>query len=122
MNTPVEALEHAYPFRVRRYGVRRGSGGAGRHRGGDGIVREIALLADATVSFMTERREMAPWPLNGGGPGAKGRNAVVHGGRRRERPGKDRLEAQAGDVIVLETPGGGGWGRPERKGKRGKRG
>ncbi|MBI3026045.1 MAG: hydantoinase B/oxoprolinase family protein, partial [Candidatus Tectomicrobia bacterium] len=119
MNTPVEALEHAYPFRVRRYTVRRGSGGRGRHRGGDGIVREIELLADATVSFMTERRVLAPYPLQGGGPGTPGRNTLLRGGRRLRLPGKARVEARAGDVIRVETPGGGGWGRPGGK-KKGK--
>ena len=112
MNTPVEALEHAYPFRVRRYTVRRGSGGKGRHRGGDGIVREVELRADATVSFMTERRELSPYPLNGGRPGTPGRNSLLRGGKRLPLPGKARVEARAGDVIRVETPGGGGWGRP----------
>jgi N-methylhydantoinase B len=118
MNTPIEALEHAYPFRVRRYGVRRGSGGRGLHRGGDGIVREIELRADATVSFMTERREMAPYPLAGGEPGKKGRNSILSGKKRIPVPGKARLEVRAGDVISLETPGGGGWGkRPAKRRK-----
>lgn len=116
MNTPVEALEHAYPYRVRRYGVRHGSGGRGLHRGGDGIVREIELMADATVSFMTERRKMVPYPLAGGEPGKKGRNSVFSGNKRISVPGKARLETRAGDIISLETPGGGGWGK--RPGKR----
>ncbi len=115
MNTPIEALEHAYPYRVRRYGVRRGSGGRGRHRGGDGIVREIEVMVDATVSFMTERREMAPYPLAGGMPGKKGRNAILRGKEKIPVPGKARLETRAGDVVSLETPGGGGWGRSARK-------
>ena len=119
MNTPVEALEHAYPYRVRRYGIRRGSGGRGKHGGGDGIMREIEVMVDATVSFMTERREMAPYPLNGGEPGKPGRNAIYRGKKRIPVPGKARLEAKAGDVISLETPGGGGWGRPPAKRKRG---
>ncbi|MBI3129264.1 MAG: hydantoinase B/oxoprolinase family protein [Candidatus Tectomicrobia bacterium] len=117
MNTPVEALEHAYPFRVRRYTVRRGSGGRGLHRGGDGIVREIELRADATVSFMTERRVLAPYPLKGGRPGATGRNSLLRGGKAIRLPGKARVEARAGDVIRIETPGGGGWGRPGKKDK-----
>ncbi len=115
MNTPVEALEHAYPFRVKRYGVRRGSGGRGKHRGGDGIVRQIELLADATVSFMTERRVMAPYPVAGGRPGKNGRNSILRGKKRIGVPGKARMEAKAGDLISLETPGGGGWGRPPGK-------
>ena len=118
MNTPIEALEHAYPFRVRRYGVRRGSGGRGQHRGGDGIIRDIELRTDATVSFMTERREMAPYPLAGGESGKKGRNSILSGKKRIPVPGKARLEVRAGDVISLETPGGGGWGkRPARRRK-----
>lgn len=110
LNTPIEALEHAYPFRVSRYAVRRGSGGRGRHRGGEGIVREIELLGDATVSFMTERRERAPWPLAGGEPGKRGRNSLITGRKTRRLPGKARLQAKRGDRIRLETPGGGGWG------------
>ena len=94
-----------------RYTVRRGSGGAGKHRGGDGIIREIELLGDATVSFMTERREKAPWPLNGGEPGMKGRNSLIQAGETQEFSGKARLSAKRGDRIRLETPGGGGWGR-----------
>ncbi len=111
LNTPIEALEHAYPFRVSRYTVRRGSGGHGRHRGGDGIVREIELLDDATVSFMTERRAVAPWSLGGGEPGTKGRNLLITEGESRKFPGKARIAAKRGDRIRLETPGGGGWGK-----------
>ncbi len=116
-NTPIEALEHAYPFRVRRYGVRRGSGGKGKARGGDGIVREIEMLADGTVSFMTERRTLRPYGMNGGMPGKAGRNAILRGGRWIRLPGKVRLEAKAGDRLVIHTPGGGGWGRPPGKKK-----
>ena len=111
LNTPIEALEHAYPFRVSRYTVRRGSGGRGEHRGGDGIVREIELLGDATVSFMTERRERAPWPLEGGKPGMKGRNLLIRGGKNRRFSGKARFSAKRGDRVRFETPGGGGWGK-----------
>ena len=111
LNTPIEALEHAYPFRVSRYAVRRGSGGRGAHRGGDGIVREIELLGDAAVSFMTERRETAPWPLAGGEPGMKGRNLLIRGGKKRRFPGKARVRARRGDRVRFETPGGGGWGK-----------
>jgi N-methylhydantoinase B len=117
MNTPIEALEHAYPFRVRRYGIRRGSGGRGAHRGGDGIVREIELLTDATVSFMTERRVMQPYSLAGGQPGKSGRNSII-GAKKVRVPGKTRVDAKAGEVILLETPGGGGWGRPSARKKK----
>ena len=113
LNTPIEALEHAYPFRVSRYTVRRGSGGQGKNRGGDGIVREIELLGDATVSFMTERREIEPWPLQGGEPGMKGRNLLIREGENQQFSGKARFSAKPGDKVRLETPGGGGWGKKE---------
>src|SRR5206468_9733782 len=80
LNTPAEALEYAYPFRVTRYAVRRGSGGAGRFRGGDGVVREIELLADARVTILSDRRERGPYGLAGGEAGAAGRNWVVRTG------------------------------------------
>jgi N-methylhydantoinase B len=109
LNTPVEALEHFYPFRVRRYGVRRGSGGAGRHRGGDGIVREIELLTDADISLLTERRTSGPYGLEGGSPGQAGRN-LLNGDTL---PAKGSLRVRAGDRLTIETPGGGGYGKPE---------
>lgn len=111
MNTPIEALEHAYPFRVVKYGICRGSGGKGKHRGGDGIVRDIEILGEATVSFMTERRSIPPYPLAGGKPGTPGRNAIIRGGKRIFVPGKARKEALPGDIISIQTPGGGGWGK-----------
>ena len=107
LNTPVEALELYYPLRVARYAVRRGSGGAGRRPGGDGLVREIELLQDAEVTLLTERRRHAPWGLAGGGPGAPGRNLC----NARELPGKVQRALRAGDRLTVETPGGGGWGR-----------
>jgi N-methylhydantoinase B len=110
LNTPVEVLEINYPVRVRRYGLRRGSGGAGMQRGGEGIVREIELLADAQVSLLSDRRKMAPYGLAGGGPGAKGRNVILLQGRSRKLPSKCSLSAPEGAVIRVETPGGGGWG------------
>lgn len=114
-NTPVEALERAYPMRVLRYRLRRGSGGAGAAPGGEGIERDLAVLTDATVSLITERRVSAPWGLAGGGPGAVGENWLLHGGdeRRAERlPDKCTVRLRAGDVLRMLTPGGGGWGRP----------
>lgn len=110
LNTPVEALEAYYPFVVRRYAVRRGSGGRGRHRGGDGLVREIELLEPAEVTVLSERRTVAPYGLAGGSSGRRGRNLLVHRGRPRPLPGKINLRVEAGDAIRLETPGGGGWG------------
>ncbi|HSN73867.1 MAG TPA: hydantoinase B/oxoprolinase family protein [Anaerolineae bacterium] len=110
LNTPVEALEYAYPLRVQRYEIRRGSGGAGRWRGGDGVRRDIELLADAQVTILSERRIFAPYGLAGGEPGQLGRNVLIRAGEKQELPGKTTLVAQAGDVISVQTPGGGGWG------------
>jgi N-methylhydantoinase B len=110
LNTPVEALEINYPVRVRRYGLRRRSGGAGKYRGGDGIVREIELLADAQVSLLSDRRKIAPHGLAGGGAGAKGKNELAVRGRRKKLPSKCSLHVPAGAAIRIETPGGGGWG------------
>ncbi len=113
LNTPVEALEYAYPIRVRRYALRRGSGGAGRYRGGDGLIREIEFLCPATVTVLSERRRSAPYGLRGGEPGRPGCNLLIRRGEERELPGQVALQVQAGDLLSLRTPGGGGWGRPE---------
>jgi N-methylhydantoinase B len=110
LNTPVEALEHAYPLRVRQYRLRDGSGGEGRHPGGEGIIREIELLADARLTLLTERRRFAPYGLQGGGPGEPGRNLLLAQGKAREVPGKCSLAGRRGDRLRIETPGGGGWG------------
>ena len=110
LNTPIEALEYAYPFRVRSYRYREGSGGEGRYRGGDGIVREIEVTTPARITLLTDRRIFKPYGLNGGGPGAAGRSLLISGDESKELPGKCSLEAKAGDVIRIETPGGGGWG------------
>ena len=111
LNTPVEALEYSVPLRVRRYSIRRGSGGAGLHRGGDGIVREIELLADAQVSLLSDRRRFAPYGLDGGEDGRRGKAVLIdHKGRRRKLAGKFSIKARSGDRIVIETPGGGGHG------------
>ena len=115
LNTPIEALEYAYPLRVRRYAIRRGSGGAGRHRGGDGLVREIECLAPATVTILSERRRTQPFGLGGAEPGTAGHNLLQHDDQVQELPGKVQVRVQAGDVLCLLTPGGGGWceGDPE---------
>ncbi|MDX1393115.1 MAG: hydantoinase B/oxoprolinase family protein [Gemmatimonadota bacterium] len=111
LNTPIEALEHAYPYRVRRYAVRRGTGGAGRYRGGDGVERDLELLGDATVTILSDRRLGRPYGLAGGEPGAPGENSVVHpDGGVRELAGKDSARVTAGSVVRIRTPGGGGWG------------
>lgn len=114
-NTPIEALERAYPLRVRRYRLRRGSGGAGGARGGDGIERDLEVLEDVTVSLITERRVSQPWGLVGGEPGAVGQNWLLPGGdeARAERlADKCTIQLEAGDVLRMLTPGGGGWGEP----------
>ncbi|MFN7973881.1 MAG: hydantoinase B/oxoprolinase family protein [Acidobacteriota bacterium] len=111
-NSPVEILESLYPVRVRRYAVRRGSGGAGRRRGGDGIVREIEALVPATLTLLTERRRIRPWAIAGGRPGKPGRNTLVGTTGDRVLPSKATLALREGDVIRVETPGGGGHGAP----------
>ena len=114
-NTPVEALERAFPLRIRRYSLRRGSGGAGLGAGGDGVVKEWEVLEDCTVSLITERRVSQPWGLAGGGPGAVGENWLLPGGdesRAEPLPDKCTVRLSAGDVLRMLTPGGGGWGEP----------
>jgi len=112
LNTPIEALEYAYPFRVRRYGYRDGSGGAGQFRGGDGLVREIELLSDAQVTLLADRRKFRPYGLQGGEEGAAGRTIVTlaSSGEEIALPGKCSRKLVKGDVLRIETPGGGGWG------------
>lgn len=112
-NTPIEALHTHYPLRVTTYTLRRGSGGAGRYRGGDGIHREILFRAQATLSLMGERRRNPPWGLAGGDPGATGEDWLVRANGAKERlPGKVTTEVAPGDRLVVRTPGGGGWGTP----------
>jgi N-methylhydantoinase B len=109
-NSPVEAFEHQYPVRVRTYRVRRGSGGAGLHGGGDGITRDFEFLEPAEVTILSDRRERGPWGLNGGGDGAPGRNVLVREGQETTVAAKARFEVKNGDVLRIESPGGGGWG------------
>jgi N-methylhydantoinase B len=118
LNTPIEVLEHAYPVRVRQYGLRPGSGGAGKFRGGDGIIREIELLTPSQVGFLCDRRKFGPYGLAGGRAGKPGRNELIVGGKKRRLPSKCALYAPAGAILRLETPGGGGWGEPSLPGKR----
>jgi N-methylhydantoinase B len=106
LNTPVEALELELPLRVERYELLDGSGGGGRHRGGDGLVRALRVLEPATMSLLTDRRRHPPAGLAGGAPGRTGRN-LLNG---EELPAKTTRELAAGDVVTIETPGGGGWG------------
>jgi len=110
-NTPVEALELAYPLRVEAYRLRPGSGGAGTFRGGDGVQRAIRFLGErGLVTLLSERRKVAPRGLRGGQDGAPGRDFLVRGTRRIPIPAKATREVRRGDLLVIETPGGGGWG------------
>jgi N-methylhydantoinase B len=119
LNTPVEALEFAYPFRMLRYSYRPQSGGAGLHRGGDGLIKELLLLADAEVTLLADRRRFAPYGLQGGEAGLPGRAAFTLPGMNTSQsevttpaalPGKTSLRLPVGTILRLETPGGGGWG------------
>lgn len=114
-NTPIEALEHEYPLTVRAYRIRRGSGGEGKHRGGDGIVRSLEFLTGCEVTVLSERRETRPYGLFGGGPGQAGVNRLRRGGKPIALPAKARTRVLAGDRLEIETPGGGGYGRTERE-------
>jgi N-methylhydantoinase B len=106
LNTPIESLEHSTPLRVERYALRDGSGGVGRHRGGDGIVRAYRTTVPCAVTLLTERRRYAPRGGHGGGPGEQGIN-LLNG---TVLPAKCRVALHAGDVVTIETPGGGGYG------------
>jgi N-methylhydantoinase B len=114
-NTPAEAVELDYPLRVWRYELRPGSGGAGRHPGGDGLVREIEALTDCTLTVQSERRQHAPWGLGGGRPGAPGRNVLLRAdGHEEELPSKGTWPLRRGERVRIETPGGGGWGSSDQ--------
>jgi len=112
LNTPVEALERAYPLRVTKYLIRKGSGGKGKNRGGDGITREYEFLGDAEITILSERREIGPWGLEGGEDGKLGKNVLIRNGREEILPSKVNLKVGKGDRLRIETPGGGGYGRP----------
>lgn len=111
LNTPAESLEYAYPLRVRAYSLRAGSGGAGKHRGGDGIVREIEVLADAEVTLLADRRNRGPYGLSGGVDGTPGKATITRcNGSSQALAGKFNIRLRKGERIRIETPGGGGWG------------
>jgi N-methylhydantoinase B len=110
LNTPIEALEYSYPFLVTEYSIRRRSGGEGLFHGGNGIVREIKLLSDAEVTVLSERRKIPPYGQAGGEPGKAGKNIVIKGGVSFERPSKFSEQLKKGDILRVETPGGGGCG------------
>jgi N-methylhydantoinase B/oxoprolinase/acetone carboxylase alpha subunit len=109
-NTPVEALEHQYPVRIRRYAIRRQSGGDGLHRGGDGVVREVEFLSPAEVTILSDRRQTSPFGLCGGKDGKPGSNVLVRAGRQQHLRSKTKFDVLESDVVRIETPGGGGFG------------
>lgn len=109
LNTPIESLEMHFPLRVRQYALRRGSGGCGEHTGGDGLIRSYEFLQPAEVTLLTERRRHAPWGLAGGATGQSGRNCL----NGVELPAKVHRKVRTGDILTLETAGGGGWGVPK---------
>lgn len=113
LNTPIEALEYAYPMRVVRYEIRRESGGIGKFKGGEGILREIETLVEAQVTLLTERRRLPPYGLSGGNPGLQGENIRISDGERIRLPGKGNIHLNAGDRLLIKTPGGGGFGNEE---------
>lgn len=115
LNTPVEALEYAYPLRVRAYSIRKNSGGKGRQQGGDGVVREIETLSLARMSLLADRRRRAPYGLDGGEDGRTGRDEIIRRGRKQAITSKGSWQLEAGDRVRIETPGGGGYRKARRK-------
>jgi N-methylhydantoinase B/oxoprolinase/acetone carboxylase alpha subunit len=110
LNTPLEAMEIYFPLRIRRYGLRRGSGGKGRNKGGDGIIREYQFFTPTQISIISERRCFSPYGLNGGENGKRGRNQLITKNKKQELGSKVNIHAQTGDILRIETPGGGGYG------------
>jgi N-methylhydantoinase B len=111
LNTPVEALEYAYPMQVTKYAIRDRSGGTGKFLGGNGVIRDIKLLTSATISLLTDRRKTQPYGLSGGSPGLSGENRLIHEGVEQQLSGKGTFEVSSGSIISIRTPGGGGYGR-----------
>ncbi|MGO9124747.1 MAG: hydantoinase B/oxoprolinase family protein [Terriglobales bacterium] len=113
LNTPAEALEYAYPLRVHTYSLRPNSGGKGKHHGGDGIIREIEMLADTEVTLLADRRTRGPYGLHGGADGTPGKAAITRSdGPSQTLPGKFSVRMRKNEKLRIETPGGGGWGEP----------
>ena len=117
-NTPVEAIEHYLPLRIRRYGLRQGSAGEGEFPGGEGIIREYEFLTQTDVTLLSDRRRSAPYGAQGGRPGERGLNTLVRRGRKKTLPGKIQLRLGPGDRLRIQTPGGGGYGTPRRPRKK----
>jgi len=114
LNTPIEALERELPIMIGTYSIRRASGGDGKYRGGDGIVRGYKFLSKSTVCVITERRRLAPYGLLGGKPGKKGKNILIRNKKSKLIPPKATFEAKKADILRIETPGGGGWGKKQK--------
>jgi N-methylhydantoinase B/oxoprolinase/acetone carboxylase alpha subunit len=115
LNTPIETIEHNYPFRIKEYKIRKQSGGNGKHRGGDGVVRSYEFSQAATVSILSDRRKYAPYGLRGGKKGKVGQNILISKGRKYKLPSKTTINVNRGDIISIRTPGGGGYGKEKRK-------
>jgi N-methylhydantoinase B len=115
LNTPAEAMEYAYPLRVLRYQIRQDSGGKGKFNGGDGIIRDIQVLADAQVTLLTERRHRTPYGIDGGQPGSTGKNSIIRDRDEISLPGKGSFTLKSGDILSIQTPGGGGFGKPNKE-------
>jgi N-methylhydantoinase B len=112
-NTPIEVFEQLFPVRIKTYAIRRGSGGSGRYRGGDGIIREVELLARMQVGLLCDRRKRAPYGLAGGQAGKPGRNTIITADKEQDLPAKCSFLAAPNSTLRVETPGGGGWGEPK---------
>ncbi len=115
MNTPIETIETSYPMQVEQYGIRRGTGGAGKFQGGSGVVRSLRILTAAEVTILSERREYSPYGLQDGEPGQIGRNVLIRDGEEHPLDGKVTIATREGDVVQIETPGGGGYGKANLK-------
>jgi N-methylhydantoinase B len=111
LNTPAEAMEYAYPLRVLRYEIRKKSGGGGKFRGGDGIIRDVQVLTDSQVTLLTERREIGPYGLQDGQAGSCGENIILREDDEIKLPGKGSADLKSGDILSIRTPGGGGIGK-----------
>ena len=114
LNTPVETLEHNYPFRISQYKIRSQSGGMGRYNGGHGVIRNYEFFQTATVSILSDRRKHAPYGLRGGKKGLVGQNILISKGRKHKLPSKTTINVNSGDIISIHTPGGGGYGKQNK--------